>query len=184
MLVAPLVTAAVAEDDAAARVDRKRAEFEANPGDEAARKRLDEAVEAQTLAQRHAARVAERIDRELDNINEFVQPKILPLNPHANIPPWRSDDLDDRATKMWLKYEQDGSVNFNDFGRMLQDIAGMSDLSEREKASLWTRIANSKQQHEISLGGLRPEKRDTLFPRWSPRPRIDRIGRTLSAWFR
>ena len=93
------------------------------------------------------------------------KPNKLPFDPHEGVSAERSDELDDRAHKsLWVDYGKDGELNYTDVGKIMQDIAHSPDLSEREKASLWSRVANQSNEHGVSLEGLRPEARDSFVP--------------------
>ncbi|MBL8149189.1 MAG: hypothetical protein JNN15_04600 [Blastocatellia bacterium] len=105
-------------------------------------------------------------------------PRHQPLyNPYEGISAQRQTQLDQEATRLLDKYaDNDGSISgpydpltFTDFGDILNELAARNDLTDREKANVWTQIAGRVQNGEYPLSneGLPEELRDSFRPETS-----------------
>jgi hypothetical protein len=86
----------------------------------------------------------------------------IPFNPYEGVSPQRQTQLNHAAQSLLDRYSRDGSLSFTDFGDMLNDISAMGGLNTREKANIWTTIANRKDNYNIVNDGLLPDNIDSF----------------------
>lgn len=104
--------------------------------------------------------------------HEFEDTKIdtLPVD-MSNIPDWRQEQIKAKAGPLIDKYTEgaqpngspDGVISFNDVASMMKDVSKMDDLTELEKARLWSDIRIKLQKDSVPMidADEIPEMKDT-----------------------
>lgn len=88
-----------------------------------------------------------------------VTPAKLPMDLFTGIPAWRQEHLWQCADELVQKKQRDGRVDFGGLGAILSELARVRDLTEQEKANIWSVIVGrarneSDPKHfEVSVEG-------------------------------
>lgn len=105
--------------------------------------------------------------------HRFEDTKItsLPVD-FKNIPEWRREQLRQGADSLIKNYKDgktpngktDGKISFNDLANMMKDVGKMDDLTEVEKARLWSDVRVSLQKNSVSI--LDADEKPEMIDSW------------------
>ena len=95
----------------------------------------------------------------------------LPVD-FKSIPKWRQEQIAERAGPLIEKYTEgetpdgkpDGQISFNDVASMMKDVAGMEDLTEVEKARLWSDVRISLRKNDVDI--LDADEKPEMIDSW------------------
>lgn len=102
---------------------------------------------------------------------EDLKIESLPVD-FSKIPEWRKEQLKERAGPLIEKYTEgktpdgkpDGKISFNDVASMMKDVAGMEDLTEVEKARLWSDVRIALQKNDVDI--LDADEKPEMIDSW------------------
>ncbi len=94
----------------------------------------------------------------------------LPVD-FSGIPDWRAKQLDSGAQGLIDKYyKQDEEMSFRDVANIMKDISKREDLTEVEKARMWTGVHHIMRSKDLSIDDSdeKPEMIDSWKGSWDP----------------